>query len=178
MTDEIQEIDRLIKQSFELSDTLIRLARKLQEQTQRAAQINPEQTENLAALHAKLNDIRSRIDTVKREIGPQRYYDWTYAKARQAVIEQTCTPQEAAIELLRVAVADKTMTPEFAVEQLVKLLRPDLPVSRKIEIRGTAKAAFETGADVVSEIRPFLRGAPAQAEQQRRVNKRSFNPPA
>lgn len=42
------------------------------------------------------------------------------------------------------------MSPDFAVEQLIKLLHPDLPVSRKIEIRETTRAAFEAGDDVVS----------------------------
>jgi hypothetical protein len=173
MNDEIQEIDRLMKQSLELSDTLIRLARKLQEQIQRTAQVNPEQADNLPMLHAKLNDLRSRIDVVKREIGPQRYYDWAYAKARQPLAEQASTAQEAVIELLRDGVADKTMAPGQAVEEVVKLLRTDLPASRKIAIREAAKTAFETGDDILDKIRPFLKNA--SPEQQRKVNKQVFN---
>jgi hypothetical protein len=125
------------------------------------------------ALHAKLTDLRSYIDVVKRELGPQRYWDEAYAKARQAVAEQTATPQEAVIELLRAAVADKTMAPGQAVEELVKLLRTDLPASRKIAIRQAAKAAFETGDDIARKIRPFLKSA--YTEQERKMNKRVFN---
>lgn len=170
MSEDLQEIQRLIKQSAELSDSLIRLARKLQHQNRKPDQ---KQAEDLPALHAKLTDLRSHIDDVKREVGPQRYCDEAYAKARQAVAEQTATPQEAVIELLRAAVADKTMAPGQAVEELVKLLRTDLPASRKIAIREAAKAAFETGDDIVRKIRPFLKNA--STEQQRKVNKRVFN---
>jgi hypothetical protein len=54
------------------------------------------------------------------------------------------------------------MSPEFAVEQLVKLLRPNLSASQRIEIREAAKAAFEAGDDVLSKIRPFVKGAQQQ----------------
>jgi hypothetical protein len=165
MGDEIQEIKRLIGQSTELSDSLIRLARKLQWQDKKH---DREQAVDLRALHAKLTDLRSYIDVLKREIGPQRY-DEAYAKARQAVAEQTATPQEAVIELLCAAVADKTMSAGQAVEQLVKLLRADLPVSRRIAIREAAKAAFETGDDIMCKIRPFLKND--STEQQRKVNR-------
>jgi uncharacterized coiled-coil protein SlyX len=146
-----------IKQSAELSDSLIRLARKLQNQSKKR-----DQEQGISALHTKLTELRSYIDVVKRELGPLRYYDEAYAKARQGVAEQTATPQEAVIELLRAAVSDKTMSPDFAVEQLAKLLRPDLSASLRIKIRQTAKAAFEAGDDVVSKIRPFLKGAQQQ----------------
>jgi hypothetical protein len=169
MSEDIQEIERLIRQSTELGDSLIRLARKLQLQDKKPDQ---EQSVDLRALHAKLTDLYSYIDVVKREIGPQRY-DEAYAKARQAVAEHSVTPQEAAIGFLQAAVVNRTMTPEQAVGQVAKLLRTDLPVSRRIAIRETAKAAFEAGADVASTIRPFLKNAPT--EQQRKVNKRVFN---
>ena len=53
------------------------------------------------------------------------------------------------------------------VEQLANLLRQDLPVSRRIEIRETTRTAFEAGDDVVSKIRPFLKGTEQRkAEQQ------------
>jgi hypothetical protein len=173
MNDETQEIERLIRQSGELANSLIRLARKLHEQSRHQAKIQEERPENLVALHKNLTDLRSYIDVVKREIGPERHYnqDETYAKARIAVIDGTAAPQEAVIELLRVGVADKTMSPDFAVEQLAKLLRPDLPVSRRIEIHETAKAAFEAGDDVVSKMRTFLSGAQQQETEQRRVRK-------
>jgi hypothetical protein len=170
MSEDIQEIDRLIKQSAELSDSLIPLARKLEHQNKKPDQ---EQAEDLRALHAKLTNLGSYIDVVKRELGPQRYYDEAYAKARQAVPEQTATPQEAVIELLRAAIADKTMAPGQAVEVLVKLLRTDLLASRRIEIREAAKIAFETGDDIAHKIRPFLKNA--STEQLRKVNKRVFN---
>jgi hypothetical protein len=63
---------------MELGDSLIRLARKLQQQNKKPDQ---EQAEDLRALHAKLIDLRSYIDVVKRELGPQRYCDEAYAKA-------------------------------------------------------------------------------------------------
>ena len=170
MSEDLQQIERLIKQSAELTDSLIRLARKLQHQNKKPDQ---EQAEDSHALHAKLTNLGSYIDVVKRELGPQRYYDEAYAKARQAVAEQTSTPQEAVIELLRAAVADKTMAPGQAVEELVKLLCTDLPASRRIAIREAAKIAFETGDDIAHKIRPFLKNA--STEQQRKVNKRVFN---
>jgi hypothetical protein len=169
MSEDLQEIERLIKRSTELGDSLIRLARKLQQHNKKPDQ---EQAYALDALHAKVADLRSYIDVVKREIDPQRHY---YAEARQAVAEQTATPQEAALELLRAAVADKAMTPEQAVGQLVKFLRADLPASRKIEIRQTAKASLEAGDDIAGKIRPFLKNAHDQAVQPRTVNKRVFN---
>jgi hypothetical protein len=170
MSEDVQEVERLIKQSAELSDSLIRLARKLQHQNKKPGQ---KQAEDLPAPHAKLTDLRSSIDDVKRELAPRRYFDEAYAKARQAVAEQTATPQEAVIELLRAAVSDKTMAPGQAVEELVKLLRSELPASRKIAIREAAKAAFETGDDIAGKIRSFLKNA--STEQQRKVNKRVFN---
>jgi len=173
MNDEIQEIERLIRQSGELADSLIRLARKLQEQSRRQAQNYEERSENLAALHKKLTYLRSYIDVVKREIGSQRHYnqDEDYAKARIAVVDGTVTPQGAVIELLRVGVADKTISPDSAVEQLAKLLRPDLPVSRRIEIRETAKAAFEAGDDVLGKVRPFLKETPQEGTAKLRASK-------
>ena len=48
------------------------------------------------------------------------------------------------------------MTPADATEQVVKLLRPDLPVSRRIQLRETTKAAFEADGDVLEKIKPFL----------------------
>jgi hypothetical protein len=173
MSEDIQEIERLIKQSTELSDSLTRLARKLQQQNKGPYQ---ELADGLGALHAKLTDLHSYIDIVKREIGPQRhYYTEGYAKARQAVAQQTATPQEAGLEVLRTAVADKTMTPEAAAEWLVKLLPAHLPASRKIEIRQTAKASLEAGDDIAGKIRPFLKNPSDQAEQKRNVNKRVFD---
>jgi hypothetical protein len=67
------------------------------------------------------------------------------------------------------------MSPEQAVEQLVKLRRADLPASRKIEIRQTAKASLEAGDDIAGKIRPFLKNVHDQAEQPRNVNKRVFD---
>jgi hypothetical protein len=173
MTEEIQEIERLIKQSVELGDSLIHLARKLQEQHRHQMQNCDERSGNLGTLHKTLTDLRSYIDVAKREIGPYRHYNQeeAYAKARVAEVDRTATPQEAVIELLRVAVADKTMTPHFAVEQLTKLIRADVPVSRRIEIRETAKAAFETGDDVVGKIKPFLKGAGQQQTEHQQARK-------
>src|SRR5258708_87706 len=168
MSGDLQEIERLIKQSAELSGALIRLARKLQQQDNK---LDQEQEDGLGALHAKLADLRSYIDVMKREIDPPHYYIEAHAKTRQGVAEQTGTPQEAALDVLRDAVADKTMTPEQAAEQLVKLLRADLLAPRKIEIRQTAKASLEAGDDIAGKIRPFLKNAHDQAEQPRHVNK-------
>jgi len=60
------------------------------------------------------------------------------------------------------------MTPTDATEQVVKLLRPDLPVSRRIQLRETTKAAFEADEDVLEKIKPFLKRAVQnrQARQQ------------
>jgi hypothetical protein len=161
MSDEIQDIEKLIRQSGELSDSLIRLAQKLQERNRHQAQLHEERAQNRATLHRKLNDLSSHIDLVNNEIGLRQYYnqDEAYVKARAAIVDGTATPQEAAVGLLRVGVTDKSMSPDFAVEQLAKLLRPDLPVSRRIEIRETAKAAFEAGDDVLKKIKPFLKSA-------------------
>jgi hypothetical protein len=175
MTEEIQEIERLIKQSGELADSLMRLARKLQEPNHYQVQYREERPENLGALHSELTYLRSYIDIVKREIGPERHFtqEEAYVKARMSVADGTATPQEAVIEFLRVGVADKTMTPDFAVEQLAKLLRADLPVSQRIQVRETAKAAFEAGADVVRKVRPFLKGAnQQQAQEHQQIRKK------
>ena len=172
MSEDVQEIERLIKQSTEFGDSLVRLVRKLQLQNKRPDQ---EQAYDLDALHAKAADLGSYVDVLKREIDlQQNYYTEAYVKARQAVAQQTATPQESALEVLRAAVIDKTMTPEQAVEQLVKLLRDELPASQKIEIRQTAKASLEAGDDVVSKIRPFLKNSHDRTQQQRKVKKHVF----
>ena len=118
MTEEIQEIERLTKQSGELADSLLRLARKLQEPSRRQTNTHEERPEHLAALHKILTDLRSNIDVVKREIVTWGHYnrDEDYAKARTAVVDGTATPQEAVVQLLQVCVADKTMSPDVAVE--------------------------------------------------------------
>jgi hypothetical protein len=140
MTEEIQEIERLIKQSGELADSLIRMAQKLQEQRQRLLhEIDNEQT----GLHHE-----------------------AYVTVRRMVANGTITPQEAAVKLLQVAVIHGTMTPTDAAGQVTKLLSPDLPVSRRIEIHETTKAAFEADDDVLEKIKPFLKGA-VQNQQTR-----------
>jgi hypothetical protein len=142
MTEEIHEIERLIKQSGELADSLIRLAQKLKEHHQRL-----------------LHEIDNEQTSPHQE---------AYVTVRRMVASGTITPQEAAVKLLQVAVIHGTMTPADATEQVVKLLRPDLPVSRRIEIRETTKAAFESDDDVLEKIKPFLKGAVQnrQARQQ------------
>jgi hypothetical protein len=168
MTEEIQEIERLIKQSAELADSLIRLARKLQEQSQKQVRVNEERWENLRALDKTLTDLHSYIEVAKREIGPYRHYgqDEADPKAHVAVLGGTATPPEAAIELLRAGVAGKKITAEAAAEQVAKSL--DLPASRRIQIRETVKAAFEAGDDVISKIRPYLKGSTQVTEQHAR----------
>jgi hypothetical protein len=111
---------------------------------------------------------------VKREIVPSRHYnrDEAYPKARTAAVDGIATPQEAVVQLLQICVADKTMSPDFAVEALAKLLHPDLPVSRRIQIRETAKAAFEAGDDVLEKIKPFLQRANRQqAREHQQIRK-------
>jgi hypothetical protein len=124
MSDEIQDIEKLIRQSGELSDSLIRLARKLEERNRHRAQRHEERAQNLATLHMELNDLSSHIDLVNNELGLRQNYnqDEAYVKARVAVVDGTVTPQEAVVELLRVGVTDKSTSPDFAVEQLAKLL--------------------------------------------------------
>ena len=141
MTEEIQEIERLIKQSGELADSLIRLAQKLRERHQHL-------------LH-QINN------------GQANPHDETYVTVRRMVANGTITPQEAAVKLLQVAVIHRTVTPAEAVEQVAKLLRPDLPVSRRIELRETTKAAFEANDDVLEKIKPFLKGAARNEQPQK-----------
>jgi hypothetical protein len=106
MSEDLQEIERLIKQSAEFSDSLIRLGRKLQEQNKSKTQLNREQAEDLHALHTKLTDLRSHIDVVKREVLAHRY-DHVYA-----------TPQKPADEGLRSGVVDKRITSEQAAQKV------------------------------------------------------------
>src|SRR5258708_36496712 len=154
MNDEIKDIETLIKQSGELSDSLICLARKLQERDRHRAQSREERAQNLATLHRKLTNLRSHIDLLKSEIGSRKFYnqDEASVKASVVVVNGTATPHEAVVELLRVGVTDNSVSPDFAVEQLPKLLRQDLPVSRSIEIRETAKAAFKAGEHVMGTV--------------------------
>jgi NADPH-dependent glutamate synthase beta subunit-like oxidoreductase len=168
MTEEIQEIEKLIKQSAKLGDSLIRLARKLQEQSKKQVRVDEERWDNLRALDNTLTDLRSYIEVAKREIGPYRHYgqDEAYPKAHVAVLGGAATPPEAAIELLRAGVASKTITADAAAEQLAKLL--DLPASRRIQIRQTVKAAFEAGDDVVGKVRPYLKRSTQVTEQHAR----------
>ena len=168
MTEEIQEIERLIKQSAELGDSLIRLARKLQEKNQKQARVYEVGWENLHALDKTLTDLRSYLELAKREIEPYRQYsqDEAYPKAHVAGLGGTATPPETAIELLRASVAGKLITAGAAAEQLAKSL--DLPASRRIQIRETVKAAFEAGDDVVSKIRPCLKRSTQVTEQHAR----------
>jgi len=138
MTEEIQEIERLIKQSGELVDSLSRLAQRLREQHQRL-----------------VHEVDHERAVPHHEI---------YFTARRMVANGSITPQE--VKLLQVAVIQGTMTPADAVEQVAKLLHPDLPISRRIELRETIKAAFEANNDVLEKIKPLLKGA-AQNEQTR-----------
>jgi hypothetical protein len=140
MTEEIQEIERLIKQSGELADSLLHMVQKLREQRQRL-------------LHGIDNE----------QTGPHHE---AYVTVRRMVANGTITPQEVAVKLLQVAVIHGTMTPADAAGQVAKLLRPDLPVSRKIELRETTKPAFEADDDVLEKIKPFLKGA-VQNQQRR-----------
>ena len=166
MTEEIQEIERLIKQSAELGHSLIRLARKLQEKNQKQARVYEEGWENLHALNKTLTDLRLYMEVAKREMDSYRHYgqDEAHAKAHTAAVGEITSPQEAAIELLRASVAGKLITAGAAAEQLAKSL--DLPASRRIQIRETVKAAFEAGDDVVGKIRPYIKRSTQATEQQ------------
>jgi urease accessory protein UreF len=93
MTEEIHEIERLIKQSGELGDSLIRLAQKLQEHHQRL-----------------LHEIDNEQTSPHHE---------AYVTVRRMVASGTITPQEAAVKLLQVAVIH-AITPADATEQVVK----------------------------------------------------------
>jgi hypothetical protein len=173
MTEEIQEIERLIKQSGELADSLIRLARKLQERSQQQLEPNQANSERLATLLKQLTNLAACSGEVLHEIDNEqtRQQDKAYVTMRSMVANGTVSPQEAAVTLLQVQVIHHTMTPADATEQLVKLLQPDLSVSQRIQIRETAKAAFEAREDVLSKIKPFLKGA--QQEQQQRKQQMS-----
>lgn len=103
MSDEIQDIEKLIKQSGELSDSLIRLARKLQErQAGIYVQRGQERSERLAAVRSKLTDLAACSGILIHEIDQerQRHQHQAYINARVAVNNGTSTPQEAVIELL------------------------------------------------------------------------------
>ena len=152
MTEEIQEIERLIKQSGELAESLIRLAQKLREQHQ-------------CHLH--------EIDNEQA-----RPHHDAYVAVRRMVANGTITPQEAAVNLLQIAVIQGTMTPPDAAGQVAKLLRPNLPVSQRIELRETTKAAFEANDDVLEKIKPFLKGAVQnqQSRQQQMGKTVAFTP--
>jgi hypothetical protein len=152
MTEEIHEIERLIKQSGEIADSLLRLARKLREQHQR-----------------RLHEIDNEQD------GP--HHD-TYVAVRRMVANGTITPQEAAVNLLQVAVIHGTMTPADAAGRVAKLLRPDLPVSQRIELRETTKATFEAHDDILEKIKPFLKGTVQnqQSRQQQSGKTVAFTP--
>jgi prophage DNA circulation protein len=176
MSDEIQEIERLIKQIGELGESLVRLTRKLQEQNLQRFQNYQNDSANLVASERKRTGEPSYSDAARGEIGSQCDYAGDYAKARRAVLDGTMTPQEAAVDLLCAAVADKSMTLDQAASEIAKLLRPDLPVSRRIAIREDLKTAFEAGDDVVSRIRPFLKNSIEQAEQRRKVHERTLAP--
>jgi hypothetical protein len=173
MNEEIQEIERLVRQSGELAESLIQLARKLQ-QRMHQADIHEKPSGDVAGLYDKLANLRSYIDFVQRGIDLHRHYkrDEAETKAFKAVMDGTATPEAAIIELLRVGVAEKTMTPELAAEQLSKLLRPDLAVSQRIHIREIAKAAFSAGDDVSRKVSPFLKGAQRQQSEQQEAGKR------
>jgi len=175
MSEEIKEIERLIQQSGELGDAVIQLARKLRKRNMEQAQIHERPSEDLATLHEKLANLHFYVDFVKREIDPHRHYRQreASAKAFRAVMDGTATPQEVVIQILSAGVADKKMTSAFAVEQLTKLLRPDLSVSRRIQAREMAKAAFEAGDDVVDKVRSFLVGSQRQRSEQQQAEKES-----
>ena len=176
MTEEIHEIERLIKQSGELADSLLRLARKLRGQGWRAEEPTQAQSEHLAALVKSLTELASRSGEVMHEIDNDRRQrrDKAYVTVRRMVESGTITPQEATVTLLQAAVINRTMTPVAATEQLAKLLRPDLPVSKKIEIRESAKAVFDTGGDVLEKIKPFLKGAAQKGhtQEQQQIKKK------
>jgi hypothetical protein len=177
MNEEIQEIDKLTKQTGDLADSLIRYARKLQERSQYELDPNQHRSERFAELLQKLMDLGACSGILAQEMEKEcaRYQRQAYVKARVAVMSGTSTPQEAVIELLRASVADKTMSPDSAAEQLVKLLRTDLRASRKIEIREKAKAAFEAGEDVVKKVKTFLRTDQCSAEQTSNSKKRTIS---
>ena len=177
MTEEIHEIERLIKQSGELADSLLRLARKLREQRWSEVEPTQVQSEQLAALVKTLIELASRSGEVMHEIDDRsRRQDKAYVTARRMVESGTITPQEAVVTLLQAAVFNRTMTPAAATEQLANLLRTDLPVSKKIQIRESAKAAFEAGDDALEKIKPFLKGAAqnghGQTQEQQQIKKK------
>jgi hypothetical protein len=103
MTEEIQEIERLIRWSGELADSLIRLARKLHEQNQRQRPPNQERSEHFGVLLEKLMDLGACSGILAQEMEKQRirYQQQAYVNARTAVANGTSTPQEAVIQLLR-----------------------------------------------------------------------------
>ena len=107
---------------------------------------------------------RSLHEIDNEQAGPEHE---AYLAMRRMVVSGTITPQEAAVKLLEVAVIHGTMTPADSAGQVAKLLRPELPVSRRIELRETTKAAFEANDDVLEKIKPFLKGAGRNEQPQK-----------
>ncbi len=99
MTDEIQEIERFIKQIGDLGESLIHLTRKLQEQNLQRSRNYQDDSANLFASERSRTSEPSQSDGASREIRPQRDYGSDNAKARRAVLDGTMTPQEVALEL-------------------------------------------------------------------------------
>jgi hypothetical protein len=178
MNEEIQEIDKLTKQTGELADSLIRYARKLQEQSQPPLNRSQDRSEHFATLLEKLMDLGAFSGVLAQEMEKERLsgHSQAHVKTLSGVTKGTDNPHEAEIELLRVSVADQRMSPNSAAQQLLTLLRPDLPVSRKIEIRENAKTAFEAGSEVFSKVKTFLRNDQRQAEQINNSEKRTISP--
>jgi hypothetical protein len=175
MTEEIQEIETLIKQSGELADSLTRLTRKLRDRTEHDVEPSQEHSEHLATLSKQLADLVACSGSIQHETDNEclRHHSSAYAEAPNTVVNGTAILHEAVVELLRVSVTNKAMSSDSAAKQLVKLLRPDLPISQKIEIRETARVAFKAGDDVPSEIRVFLKNAQGQAKYLENSKKRA-----
>jgi hypothetical protein len=115
MSEEIQEIERLIKQSGELADALIRLTRKLQEQKRR------DNDAELHRLHAKLTELTTHVQTLSHQSTGMQ-------KGR---LPENATSREQTYRSLQTAVGEKSIAPDQAAERFL-CLAPELSASQKI----------------------------------------------
>jgi hypothetical protein len=106
MSEEIQEIERLIKQSGELANSLIRFTRKLQEQKQRR-----DNDAQLHRLHAKLAELTTHVQTLSHQS------IWM----QKGSLAENAISQEQTYRSLQTAIGEKRIARDQAAE---KLLRP------------------------------------------------------
>jgi phage-related tail protein len=106
MNEEIQEVDRLTKQVGDLTESLIRYARKLQNQRRHRPDPNQERSKSFAALLEKLMNLGARSAVFSQEMEKEllRHEQQARVEAGISATNGTSMPQDTVIELLRVSV--------------------------------------------------------------------------